>query len=116
TPEQKLQLKQAFRKMMEMLKYAHDEGVKIRIGTDCREGGKALLSELLLLHEAGFSVGEILQIATINGSNALNIDEQYGTIEVGKQADLILFHRNPFDDYKHFLSEKTIIKGGQIVQ
>ncbi|MEM9935695.1 MAG: amidohydrolase family protein, partial [Bacteroidota bacterium] len=86
TPEQKLQLKQAFRKMMEMLKYAHDEGVKIRIGTDCREGGKALLSELLLLHEAGFSVGEILQIATINGSNALNIDEQYGTVEVGKQA------------------------------
>ncbi|MEM8897779.1 MAG: amidohydrolase family protein [Bacteroidota bacterium] len=116
TSRQKQQLRQAYVMMMKMLKYVHDKGVKVRIGTDCREGGKALLSELLLLYEAGFSIGEILQIATINGGDALKIDDQYGTIEVGKKADLILFHQNPFNDYKHFLGEKTIIKGGQVVK
>ena len=112
--QQKDQLKKAYFVMMQFLKEAYDKGVKIRIGTDCREGGKAMLSELLLLSEANFKTEDILQIATSNGSESMKIDRFYGSIEVGKKADLIIFDKSPFDNYKNFLAKKTIIKGGQI--
>lgn len=111
--EQKQRLKEAFNTMMRYVKMAHDRGVKLRIGTDNREAGQAMLSEFLLLHKAGFSVEEILQIATWNGATAMQVEDKYGSIEVGKKADLVLFEKNPFDNYMNFLSSKTVIKGGK---
>ncbi|MFP2994838.1 amidohydrolase family protein [Spongiivirga sp. MCCC 1A20706] len=112
---QQQELDKAYNAMMAYYRIAHDKGVKIRIGTDCRFGGRALLSELLLLNNAGFSIGEVLQIATINGYESMQLDHTHGSIEVGKAADLIVFEKNPFDDAQHFLGEKTIIKDGKIV-
>ncbi|MEL6254077.1 MAG: amidohydrolase family protein [Bacteroidota bacterium] len=112
--EQKDQIEPAFESMMYFLKMAHDKGVKIRIGTDCRYGGKALLSELQLLHEAGFSIEDILQIACYNGYESMKLTEQYGSIEAGKKADLVIFNESPFSDPVNFLSSKTIIKGGRV--
>ncbi|RNL90353.1 tetratricopeptide repeat protein [Sinomicrobium pectinilyticum] len=102
-----------FGTMMKVLKTAHDKGIKIRIGTDCKYGGRALLSELMLLYKAGFSIKEILQIATWNGAEAMKIAAEYGSIEVGKKADLVLFDKNPFTNHENFLSKKTVIKGGK---
>jgi hypothetical protein len=110
----KLKLKKAFNVLMKTLKSAFDKGVKIRIGTDCRRGGEAVLSELLLLYEHGFSVEDILQIATYNGAESMEIDNHYGRIEKGKKADLIIFEESPIVDYKNFLSKKTIVKGGKL--
>ncbi len=109
-------LKNAFQIMMKYLKKANEKGVKIRIGTDCRYGGKAMLNELTLLAKAGIPVGDVLQIATWNGAEAMSIENQYGAIEKNKKADLIIFEENPFDDYNNFLSKKTIIKSGRIFQ
>lgn len=113
TEAHKLKLKKAFRVLMKTLKLAFDKGVKIRIGTDSRRGGEALLSELLLLSEAGIPIEDILQIATWNGAEAMKIESKCGSIEKGKKADLIIFDKSPFDDYKNFLSGKTVIKGGK---
>ncbi len=110
--EQKNQIDAAFESFMNYMKIAHDKGVKLRIGTDCRFGGRALLSELILFHKAGFSIGETLQIATLNGYEAMQLDHNRGTIAVGKVADLILFDKNPFDAIQNVLSEKIIIKDG----
>jgi len=115
TPAQKQKLGQCFDVMMRYLKYAHDQGVRIRIGTDCKDGGKALLSELLLLHEANFPTEDILQIATWNGAKAMNLDDKYGAVEPGKKADLVLFEKSPFADYQNFLAGKVIIKGGKVL-
>ena len=114
--EQKSQIAPAFDSMMYYLKMAHDKGVKIRIGTDCRYGGKALLSELKLLHDAGFSIEDILQIACYNGYESMKLTDKYGSVEAGKKADLVIFHENPFENAEHFLSPKSIIKGGQLFQ
>ena len=91
-----------------------EKGVKLRIGTDCPNGGKAIQSEQLLLYEYGFPVSAILQISTINGARALGIDDKYGSIEKGKKANLIIFEENPFDNYRNFLSKKTVIKDGVV--
>lgn len=111
--EQQRQLEEAFDFMMLYVKKAHEKGVKLRIGSDCRFGGKAMLYELMLFHKAGFSMEDILQIATLNGYEAMKLDDDYGSIEVGKKADMLLFEKNPFDDYKNILSKKTVIKGGK---
>lgn len=100
--------------MMTYVKKAHDRGVKLVLGTDSREGGKAALSEMLLLSEAGFPIEDILQIATINGAEAMDVNHLYGSIEEGKKANLVIFEKNPFDDYQNFLSKKLIIKDGEI--
>ncbi len=114
TAAHKFALKKAFAVLMKILKRAHEKGVKLRIGTDSRRGGEALHSELLLLYEHGFSVEDILQIATINGAEAMDLDDRYGQIAKGKKADILLFEANPFDDYQNFLAKKTVIKGGLV--
>lgn len=108
------QVDEAFDICMEYLNLAHELGVNIRIGTDCQEGGKALWSELLLLSQHGFDMDEILQIATINGAKALNIEHEVGGISEGKKANLVLFEQNPFQNPQHLLSAKQVIKDGQV--
>lgn len=114
TEKQLERLNRDFDALMTYFKIAHDHGVKLRIGTDCMNGGKAVLSEMLLLYEAGFSVEDILQIATLNGANAIDMGDKIGSLKEGKKADLVIFEKNPFEDYKNFLSEKIIIKDGII--
>jgi len=112
--DQKQELKDAFKIYMNYIKIAYDKGVKLRIGTDNREVGKSMLSEMMLLVNAGFSMEDVLQIATFDGAVAMKIDDNYGSIEIGKNADLVLFDENPFKNPKNLLSTKTIIKGGKV--
>jgi imidazolonepropionase-like amidohydrolase len=114
TDVQKQRLGEDFDIMMKYLKRAHEKGVKIVIGTDCMDGGKAMISEMLLLYEAGFAIGDILKIATINGAASMDLGNKYGSIRAGKKADLVIFDKNPFLDYKNFLSEKIVIKDGKV--
>ena len=111
--EQRIDIKKALNTMLSYLKIAHDKGIKIRIGTDNREAGQSVISELTLLSKAGFSTEDILQIATWNGAKAMHLDGKYGTIKSGYKADLVLFNESPFDDHKNFNSKKTIFKGGK---
>ncbi|WP_090107043.1 amidohydrolase family protein [Chitinophaga sp. CF118] len=69
-----------------------------------------------MLAEYGFTVLSILQISTINGATALSIDDKYCSIEKGKKADLLIWNNSPFDNYKNFLVDKTIIKDGVVLK
>jgi len=43
-----------------------------------------------LLHEAGFTTPEVVQIMSLNGARILGIDDETGSVQVGKTADLVL--------------------------
>jgi len=115
TPEQLTRCKENFKFLMGYVKQLFDKGIVLRIGTDWPNGGKALISEQLLLAEYGFTIPAILQISTINGAKALGLDDRYGAIEKGKKADLVIWDKSPFDDYKNFRAGKTIIKDGMVL-
>ncbi|WP_343670482.1 amidohydrolase family protein [Chitinophaga sp.] len=101
-----------FNILMGYVKKSFDKGITLRIGTDWPNGGKAFISEQLLLSEYGFSIPAILQISTINGAVALGLTDKYGAVEKGKKADLLIWDNSPFEDKKNFLAGKTIIKDG----
>jgi hypothetical protein len=113
--EQIKRCRENFKIFMGCAKQLFDKGIKLRIGTDCENGGKALISEQLLLAENGFSIPAILQISTINGAKAMGLDNKYGSIEKGKKANVLIWDKSPFENYKNFLSSKTIIKDGIVL-
>ena len=90
-------------------------GVTLAVGTDTRYPGKAVLSEILLLERAGIPMAEALGIATLGGAKVLERERDYGAIEPGKKAHLVIFDRSPLDDSRAILGAKTVIKDGRVV-
>lgn len=104
----------SFNHLLNFVKRIHDSGTILRIGTNSKNGGMAFISEQLLLAEADISVSDIIKISTLNAAKVLKIDNQYGSIEIGKKADLIIYDQNPLDDYKNFASTRRVIKSGKL--
>jgi imidazolonepropionase-like amidohydrolase len=62
--------------------------------------GFAYIRELELLREAGFHPLEVIQAATIKGAQALGMEKEIGSVEVGKLADFVIVKENPFANLK----------------
>ena len=66
--------------------------------------GFAYIGELEMLQEAGFSPLEVIQAATMNGADeiyaAKGTPAPFGTIKIGKLADLIILPENPLANFK----------------
>ena len=76
--------------------------------------GFAFHRELLAMVHAGLPNIAVLKAATINGANALGIEDKIGSIEPGKLADIFVIKGNPFEDIKVTRNIKLVIKGGVI--
>lgn len=85
-----------------------DAGVNVALGTDsCASNNDldmfgemhtaALLGKAVAKDASVLNAHQVLRIATINGARALNIDEQTGSLEVGKSADFIALALDPMD-------------------
>ena len=53
-----------------------------------------------------------LKTATINNAKSIGIDDEYGTIEIGKKADLIILNDNPLENLDNLKSIELVIKDG----
>ena len=62
--------------------------------------GFAYIRDLELLREAGFHPLEVIRAATLKGAEALGMEQETGSIEVGKLADMILLEENPLANLK----------------
>jgi imidazolonepropionase-like amidohydrolase len=62
--------------------------------------GFAYIREMELLREAGFHPLEVIRSATLMGAQALGMEDQIGTIEIGKLADLVIVEENPLQNLK----------------
>jgi imidazolonepropionase-like amidohydrolase len=84
---------------------AHDSGVKLLAGTDAGDThvfpGFSIHQELEEYVAAGISPEDTLKIATIEAARFSNLAGNYGSIEVGKVADILLLRANPYTDIRN---------------
>jgi imidazolonepropionase-like amidohydrolase len=58
---------------------------------------------------------EVIKIATNNGATALGIENDVGTVESGKQADMVILSENPLDVIRNTRKIETVIADGQLL-
>lgn len=94
---------------------AYDAGVKIAFGTDSgisKHGTNA--DEAVLMSAAGMPNAQVLVSATVNAADLIGMSAQLGSLEVGKQADIIATSGSPIEDIKQLLDVNFVMKGGQV--
>jgi len=85
---------------------AHKMGTKIALGTDGGAGDAMIeLSEFV---DCGLSPMDAIVAGTRNTADALSILERVGTVENGKDADLLIIGRNPLDDINVLQNQENI--------
>lgn len=82
-----------------------DEGVAVAISTDCNPGSSPTTSMPLVMNLACISMrltpAEALTAATYNAACAINRQEQVGSLEVGKQADIVLWKTKSYQELQY---------------
>ena len=103
---------------VESFKQAYKQGVKIAFGTDAGTPfnyHSNCLWELELMEKYGADRMDILKICTHNSADLIGVLDEYGTIEVGKKADLVCLNANPLDSISNVRNIQKVIKDGEIV-
>jgi imidazolonepropionase-like amidohydrolase len=87
-----------------------NRGVIVSINSDSEEEARHLNQEAAkAMKWGGLSEGEALRLVTLNPAIQLGIAERVGSIEVGKDADLVLFDKHPLSVYA--VVQKVLIDG-----
>ena len=98
---------------------AHQAGVIVATGTDAggpvgfNFQGYNLPWEVKLFVQAGMSPMDALVAATRNGAMVIGVEDQLGTVEAGKLADLLILTANPLDDIENIRRIETIVYKGK---
>lgn len=94
----------------------HQAGVPIGAGTDTPINlsipGYSLHSELEMLVRAGLSPLEALEAATLKPAEYFSVQDRMGSIDAGKQADLVLLDANPLEDIRNTKRISLVISKG----
>jgi imidazolonepropionase-like amidohydrolase len=88
----------------------HNEGVTVAINSDDAEMGRRLNQEAAKsVKYGGMSEEDALKMVTLNPAKLLHLDDQMGSVKVGKDGDVVLWSDHPLSIYA--IAEKTIIDG-----
>jgi len=98
---------------------ANNMGVDIMLGTDANDTyiipGFSAHEELSELVKSGFSPLEAIKAATIVPARFLKLEQEYGSVSVGKFSDLLLLDKNPLESIHNTRSINTIFYNGRII-
>lgn len=104
--------------LLNNLKRLQDAGVTIATGTDAGNigtlHGPAIFREFELMTEAGLSPKEILTASTINGAKVMGQQEELGSIEEGKLADMVILNSDPMLDIQNTSDIHLVFKNGSM--
>ncbi|HLT92135.1 MAG TPA: amidohydrolase family protein [Woeseiaceae bacterium] len=112
TLDDEIAWKENFRLWMQFVNEYKNRGGRVTVGSDSgyiyNLYGFGYVTELELLREAGFSPLEVIHAATLEGARQLGIDEDVGSIQVGKKADFVVVAENPLANLHVLLGTGTI--------
>ena len=100
------------------LKAVRDAGITIAMGTDAGNPltlhGPSVYAEMEAMQAAGMTPMEVLVASTRSGAMAMRRQEEIGTVEKGKRADLLVVGADPTRDIKSLRQLRYVVKGGVV--
>lgn len=110
-----------FNNMMEFIGRCQESGVRVVVGShgpwnDYIEMGWTYQHEMELFSKTGMSNMNIIKAATIENARFFKIDERLGSIEKGKQADLVLIEGDPIANINDMYNIKRVMLNGLWVE
>ncbi|GKS77847.1 amidohydrolase family protein [Acidovorax sp. SUPP950] len=99
-----------------LVKMLDDSNVPMLAGTDSgnQVHGFSLHDEFRLLAKAGLSPLRILQMTTLNGARFLGRESSMGSVEVGKDANLVVLDANPIADVANLSKISSVVLKGRV--
>lgn len=102
--------------MRNALRIAYERGVKIAFGTYAGVNDHGTNAyEMVLMNEAGMAERDILISATVNAADLMDLTDITGTIEAGKNADIIATAGNPLEDISALMRPTFVMARGNDV-
>lgn len=102
--EEEVAWKNNYRLWMTFINEYKNRGGRVVAGSDSgfifQLYGFAYIRELELLREAGLHPMEVIMAATLNGAETLGMDDEIGSVEIGKLADFVIVEENPLANFK----------------
>ncbi|MBL7162999.1 MAG: amidohydrolase family protein [Anaerolineales bacterium] len=102
----------------ESIRNFQEAGVRVGVGTD---GGTGITfcgfleNEFEALHRYGYSKAQVLRMATLGNMEILGLEDNLGSLEEGKYADMVLLDDNPFEDLIACKKVRMVFKDGRLV-
>ncbi len=97
-----------------------DAGVLLATGTDAGNIGtlhaSSYLAELQVMQQSGMSTWQILTASTLNGAKILDKQNEFGTVSIGKKANLVLLNANPVEDIDNIININRVINNGVVIE
>jgi imidazolonepropionase-like amidohydrolase len=97
---------------MRLLRRLYDGGVTLVAGTDAF-GSSSYNTELELYEKAGIPAPAVLQIATIGSARVMKQDRDYGSLSVGKVADIIVVGGRPAEHVADLRKVEQVVRAGR---
>lgn len=111
-------LEERQRRMDENLVAVHRAGIPVAMGTDAGNPltlhGPSVYAELEAMEAAGMSPAEVLVAATLGGARAMGLEEEIGTLEEGKAADLLVLRADPTASTSAWRDLRWVVRGGTL--
>ncbi|BFP43452.1 amidohydrolase family protein [Flavobacteriaceae bacterium GF1] len=100
------------------LRKMYDNGIKIAVGTDAGNPftfhGISIYDEMEAMQDAGIPARDLIIMATKNGALAMDRLDDFGTLERGKLADLIILDKDPSRSISNMRSISHVMRGGKL--
>lgn len=105
----------AYPRQLQLTRLLADSGIRMMTGTDggwLTGPGLTLKEEFAELAKAGLSPQSILRMATVNAAEYLRRTETMGTVEPGRDADMVLLDANPLESAANLHAIAGVVRAG----
>jgi hypothetical protein len=103
-----------FARSRDKIRALYDAGVPLLLGSDGNPVGWLLHHELEVHVQAGIPEVDVLRIATLGAARVVGVDDDLGSIEPGKLADLIVVDGDPTTNISDIRRVVTVVKDGRV--
>ena len=102
--------------MARNLAAVHRAGIPVALGTDAGNPltlhGPSVYAELEAMEAAGMPPADVVVAATRNGARAMGLEDELGTVEAGKSADLLVLGADPTGSARAFRELRWVVRAG----